>query len=104
MEIKNPKDFLAGLMFIVFGLFFVIEARYYQLGSAARMGPAYFPTLPGPMMEENLRRALLLSRSDPTVLLARPISAGFLIAAIILLGIVLAPSVRKKREEVFEED
>lgn len=56
------------------------------------------------MMEENLRRALLLSRGDPTVLFTRPISAGFLIAAIILLGIVLAPTVRKKREEVFEED
>ena len=105
MKIKNPKDFLAGLMFIVFGLFFVIGARNYQLGSAARMGPAYFPTLLGtPMMEENLRSALLLSRGDPTVLFARPISAGFLIAAIILPGIVLAPTVRKKREEVFEED
>jgi len=146
MKVKNPKDFLAGLMFIVFGLFFVIGARNYQLGSAARMGPAYFPTLLGtligvlpgigpvatiamltlgipsnlvmaliigalilgfvlgPMMEENLRRALLLSRGDPTVLFTRPISAGFLIAAIILLGIVLAPTVRKKREEVFEED
>jgi hypothetical protein len=50
MKIKNPKDFWAGLMFIVFGLFFVIEARNYQLGSAARMGPAYFPTLLGGLM------------------------------------------------------
>ncbi|HBB18284.1 MAG: small permease of tripartite tricarboxylate transporter [Syntrophus sp. RIFOXYC2_FULL_54_9] len=50
MKIKNPKDFWAGLMFIVFGLFFVIGARDYQLGSAARMGPAYFPTLLGGLM------------------------------------------------------
>jgi hypothetical protein len=50
MKIKNPKDFWAGLMFIVFGLFFVIGARNYQLGSAARMGPAYFPTLLGGLM------------------------------------------------------
>jgi TctA family transporter len=55
-------------------------------------------------MEENLRRALLLSRGDPVVLLTKPISAGFLIAAIILLGIVLAPAIRRKREEVFVED
>jgi putative tricarboxylic transport membrane protein len=58
----------------------------------------------GPMMEENLRRALLLSRGDPVVLLTKPISAGFLIAAIILLGIILAPAIRRKREEVFVED
>lgn len=50
LKIKNPKDFWAGLMFIVFGLFFVIGAQNYQLGSAARMGPAYFPTLLGGLM------------------------------------------------------
>jgi hypothetical protein len=47
MKIKSPKDFWAGLMFIAFGLFFLIGARSYELGSAARMGPAYFPTLLG---------------------------------------------------------
>lgn len=45
MKIKSPKNFWAGLMFISFGLFFLMGARNYQLGSAARMGPAYFPTL-----------------------------------------------------------
>jgi hypothetical protein len=50
MKIKNAKDFWAGLMFVAFGLFFVIGARNYQLGSAARMGPAYFPTLLGGLM------------------------------------------------------
>lgn len=50
LKIKNPKDFWAGLMFIVFGLFFIIGAQNYQLGSAARMGPAYFPTLLGGLM------------------------------------------------------
>jgi len=47
MRIKSPKDFWAGLMFIGIGLFFVIGARNYELGSAARMGPAYFPTMVG---------------------------------------------------------
>lgn len=47
IKVKSPKDFWAGLMFIALGLFFVIGARDYELGSAARMGPAYFPTLLG---------------------------------------------------------
>jgi hypothetical protein len=50
MKIKSPKDFWAGLMFVAFGLFFMIGARNYDLGSAARMGPAYFPTMLGGMM------------------------------------------------------
>jgi len=58
----------------------------------------------GPMMEENLRRALLLSRGDPAVFVTRPISATLLAIAALLLVIVLAPSVRKKREETFVED
>jgi TctA family transporter len=58
----------------------------------------------GPMMEENLRRAMLLSRGDPLTFVTRPISLGLLIAAAALLAIVLAPALQKKREEVFVED
>ncbi|MBK9608536.1 MAG: tripartite tricarboxylate transporter permease [Betaproteobacteria bacterium] len=58
----------------------------------------------GPMMEENLRRAMLLSRGDPMTFFTRPISLGLLIAAIGLLLIVVAPVFRKKREEVFVEE
>jgi hypothetical protein len=50
MKIKNPKDFWAGLMFIAFGLFFLFVARNYEMGSATRMGPAYFPTILGGLM------------------------------------------------------
>jgi hypothetical protein len=50
MRIKSLKDFWAGLMFIVFGLFFMIGAGNYELGSAARMGPAYFPTMLGGLL------------------------------------------------------
>jgi len=57
----------------------------------------------GPMMEENLRRALLLSRGDWTVFATRPISAVMLGMAVILLLIIVAPSIRKKREEAFQE-
>jgi putative tricarboxylic transport membrane protein len=58
----------------------------------------------GPMMEENLRRALLLSRGDPMTFLQRPISLGMLIAAALLLVIIALPSIRKKREVAFQEE
>jgi TctA family transporter len=57
----------------------------------------------GPMMEENLRRALLLSRGDFTVFATRPISAVMLGIAIIMLIVIVAPSIRKKRQEAFQE-
>ena len=56
------------------------------------------------MMEENLRRALLFSRSEWSVLVTRPPSAGLLAAALLLLVIVLLPSVKSRREEAFVED
>ena len=57
----------------------------------------------GPMMEENLRRALLLSRGDPSVFATRPISAGLLAAAILLVLIITLPNMRRRREEAFQE-
>ena len=57
----------------------------------------------GPLMEENLRRALLISRGDATVFFTRPISAAFLIATIILLAFMIMPNIRKKREEAYRE-
>lgn len=58
----------------------------------------------GPMMEENLRRALLLSRGDPSIFVTSPISCGLLLAALALLVIVMAPTIRGKREVAFHED
>src|SRR3954466_5049333 len=57
----------------------------------------------GPLMEENLRRALLISRGDPSVFVTRPISCGMLIVAAFLLLIIVLPQIRKKREEVVYE-
>jgi putative tricarboxylic transport membrane protein len=57
----------------------------------------------GPMLEDNLRRALRLSHGDPMVFLQRPISLGLLLAALVLLLVVLLPSVRKTREQAFQE-
>jgi TctA family transporter len=57
----------------------------------------------GPMMEENLRRAMLLSRGDPSVFVTKPISAVLLGISLLLLIIVLSPAIKKKREEAFQE-
>ena len=58
----------------------------------------------GPMMEENFRRALLLSRGDFSTFFTRPLSLGLLIAAALLVVIVALPAVKKTREEAFVED
>ena len=51
MKIKSPKNFWAGVMFIGFGAFFAVWAvAYYQMGTAVRMGPAYFPAVLGGLL------------------------------------------------------
>jgi hypothetical protein len=47
VEIKNRRDFYAGIMFLIFGLVFFGLAYEYQMGTAAKMGPAYFPKVLG---------------------------------------------------------
>ena len=58
----------------------------------------------GPMLEEYVRRALLLAQGDPFTFIRRPISATLLVLAILSLIVVMLPSLRKKREEAFGED
>jgi TctA family transporter len=94
----NNNEFDIWLM-ALFGLFGYVCAK---LG--AEPAPMLLGYIIGPMMEEYLRRALLLSHSDPMVFLRSPISATMLAMAAIALGIVLLPSLRKKREEAFQEE
>ncbi|MGH8832900.1 MAG: tripartite tricarboxylate transporter permease, partial [Polaromonas sp.] len=83
-------------------IFGVIGYIFTKLG--AEPAPLLLGFILGPMMEENLRRALLLSRGDWSVFVTRPLSAGLLGAAALLLVIVLLPAVKSKREEAFVED
>lgn len=50
MKIRNQKSFWSGMMFIAFGLFFIGFAQEYDMGTAARMGPAFFPTMLGGLL------------------------------------------------------
>ena len=54
----------------------------------------------GPLMEENLRRALLISRGDPTVFFTRPISLGFMIATVLIIVIMVLPAVKARRAAI----
>jgi putative tricarboxylic transport membrane protein len=54
----------------------------------------------GPMMEENLRRSMLMAGGDPSVFVRRPISLAFMIATVLILVVMVAPTVRKRREEI----
>ena len=83
-------------------IFGVIGYLFIKLG--AEPAPLLLGFILGPMMEEYLRRALLLSRGDWSVFVTRPLSASLLVAAALLLAVVLMPSVKAKREEAFVED
>ena len=84
------------------GLFGIIGYIFIKLG--CEPAPLLLGFILGPMMEENLRRALLLSRGDWSVLVTRPLSAVLLGMAAVLVIIVMLPSVKKSREVAFVED
>lgn len=81
--------------------FAVVGYIFYKLSCEA--APLLLGFILGPMMEENLRRALLLSRGDWSAFVTRPLSAGLLVAAALMIVIVMLPSIRSKREVAFQE-
>lgn len=83
-------------------MFGVIGYAFIKLG--CEPAPLLLGFILGPMMEENLRRALLLSRGDWSVFVTRGLSASLLAAAVVLIVIVLLPAVKSKREDVFHEE
>jgi putative tricarboxylic transport membrane protein len=93
---NNNFDVYVTAMFCVVGYIF------YKLG--CEPAPLLLGFILGPMMEENLRRALLLSRGDWTTFGTKPLSAGLLLAATALIVIVLLPSIKAKRQEAFQEE
>ncbi|MDF3010187.1 MAG: hypothetical protein K0S03_983 [Burkholderiales bacterium] len=93
---NNPWDVLVMAAFGLLG--------YVCVKIECEPAPMILGFILGPLMEENLRRAMLLSRGDPTVFLTKPISAGFMIASVLLLLAVALPALRKTREQVFVEE
>jgi TctA family transporter len=79
-------------------VFGVVGFAWLKLGLSP--APMLLGFVLGPMMEENLRRALVVSRGDPSVFVTRPISLGFLAATALILVVVAAPAVRRRRAEI----
>ncbi|WP_088348317.1 MULTISPECIES: tripartite tricarboxylate transporter permease [Rhodomicrobium] len=75
---------------------------FYRLG--CEPAPLLLGFVLGPMLEEHLRRAMIISRGDPMIFLNRPISLTLLLLSVAALVVVFLPSVAKKREQVFVED
>src|SRR5438876_2761389 len=92
---NSPTDVVIAALYGIVGYWFVkhdFEPAPMLLGFVL-----------GPLMEENLRRAMLIARGDATVFFTRPISAVLLSTAIILLIIAALPKIRRRRDEVFVE-
>jgi TctA family transporter len=83
-------------------MFGVVGYTFIKLGMEP--APLLLGFILGPMMEENLRRAMLLSRGDWSVFVTRPLSATLLAMAVLLLIIVALPSIKSKRQEAFVEE
>ena len=73
--IRHPKDFFAGVLFIAFGLGAIIVGSNYTLGTAARMGPGYFPRILGGLLVRAGARARVAGAA-----LQRPAAAGLEVA------------------------
>jgi putative tricarboxylic transport membrane protein len=84
---------------VVFGL-----PGYVLLKLDFEPGPLLLGFILGPMMEENLRRAMLLAHGDATVFLTQPISLVLLLIALALVAVMAVPKVKRKRNEVFSEE
>jgi TctA family transporter len=82
----------------VFALF-----GYVLLKFGCEPAPMVLGFILGPLMEENLRRALVISRGDPIVFVERPISAILLALTVAAIAAIILPQIRRKREEAFQE-
>src|SRR6478736_4411727 len=92
---NSPTDVLISAIFGVIG-FWLVKHDFEP-------APMLLGFVLGPLMEENLRRAMLIARGDATVFFTRPISGVLLSTAIILLVIAGLPKIRRRRDEVFVE-
>jgi TctA family transporter len=86
----------------VTAVFGAVGYLFYKLD--CEPAPLILGFILGPMMEENLRRAMLLSRGDPTVFFTRPLSLALLLMAAALVLLVALPAIKSRREEAFHEN
>ncbi len=88
----------------VYAIGFFGVVGYILIRFGCEPAPLLLGFVLGPLLEEHLRRAMIISRGDPMIFLQRPISATLLGLAVLAVLVAVLPSIRKKRKEVFVED
>jgi len=88
----------------VYGVAFFGIVGYVLIRFGCEPAPLLLGFVLGPMLEEYLRRAMIISRGDPSIFVTRPISATLLAMALAAVVIAVLPNIRRKRQEVFVED
>ncbi|MBI4490166.1 MAG: tripartite tricarboxylate transporter permease [Deltaproteobacteria bacterium] len=91
----------SSLDVILSALFGLLGYLFVKVG--CEPAPFLLGFILGPLMEQNLRRALLLSRGDPSIFFTRPMSLAFMLAAAFMVLVLIAPTVRRKRAETLQE-
>ncbi|MCY1561280.1 hypothetical protein D9M68_985150 [compost metagenome] len=91
-------------VFDVFAIGFFGIVGYVLIRLGCEPAPLLLGFVLGPLLEEHLRRAMIISRGDPMIFLERPISATLLGLALLAVLIAILPSIRRKRNEVFVEE
>ena len=92
---NSAVDIYFAILFAVLG--------YALTKARCELVPLLLGFILGPMLEDNLRRSLLLSGGDATVFMTRPISGAMLLTAAVLLLVAFVPRIRRRREQVFQE-
>src|SRR5690606_24706796 len=88
----------------VYAIAFFAALGYLLIRFGCEPAPLLLGFVLGPLLEEHLRRAMIISRGDPMIFLNRPISATLLALALGAVLIAVLPSIRRKRQEVFVEE
>jgi TctA family transporter len=91
----DPADLALTATFALFG--------YILMKLGCEPAPLVLGFILGPLMEENLRRSLVLSRGSPMIFIERPISAVLLVMTAVAVALIVVPRFRKSREEAFQE-
>ncbi|WP_193336263.1 tripartite tricarboxylate transporter permease [Devosia beringensis] len=91
-------------IFDIYAIAFFGILGYVLIRFGCEPAPLLLGFVLGPLLEEHLRRAMIISRGDPTIFVTRPISATLLGLAVLAVVIAVLPSIRKKRQEVFVEE
>jgi TctA family transporter len=95
---STNTNFAQIVLLAVFAVF-----GYLLLKFGCEPAPLVLGFILGPLMEENLRRSLVISRGDPMVFIERPISAALLLLTLGAIAVLILPQIRRTREQAFQE-